>query len=432
MPPIRFEATGVDFEFDTSLNLPLQVVTANFRIETEQVPVRIGFVWRDDGLWEIRRLSWPTAKRLSSLPEGAPQKIADRCADLLRPIYMRSGVETAEGVPLLLNTGRLPQAELERVWFSHRPGILNVASLSWDSLWERIERRIDFDEAFAVQGFDKDDVKRAVAQLASTFPSDWVKARYREAGFHFLNSDFGPGNDGYFPAYHIARTASGALCVDPGWKYLAELGIALDRLQNLSGFERLKGGLASSSGTQHHVCMASDFADRGILRGLEPATGSGSARNDLLVEIHGRNHQVELKEFSSGTPLKRLRKELAVKAQNLPEQPETPVVFHVVLLEQGGLNPAREAEFCASIAGALEDIPKNISAVVVGRRFLDSAGGKIKRDTLQSFLVPDAAKPADGDDLQELFPANYEQLEYPLFGLNAPMHFGNNALELGE
>jgi hypothetical protein len=431
MPMLKLDVAGVDFEFDADLNLNVQVVVVNFKIEMEVFPARLGFVWGDDGIGQLRKISW-TERPLKSLPEGGLQKIANLCAEILLPLNMWSGPQTEKGVRLQLGTGRPPPGELGHVWFSHRPGILKLSSPPWDSLWPRIERRVDFDEAFAVQGFGRAEVKQAIAQLSKTFPWDWVQARYRAAGFHYANADFGPGNDGYFPAYQFARTASGALCIDAGWKYLAELGLAMDKLQKLNGIDRLRRGLASQTGTQHHVCMAADFFDRGLLRGLEPEVGSGSARNDLLVELKGRNHQIELKEFSSATPIKKLKRELAEKAAQLSEKPDAPVIFHAVLLEQAGLIPEREKEFCRSIEENLSDVPKNISAIVVGRRFMDSDGGKIKRDTLQTFLMPNAATPTSEDDLRELFPANYEKLKYPLFGLNAPMHFGENTLELGQ
>lgn len=431
LPAIVLEATDIDFDFDAGLQLNLQLVRGEFRIGEQSVPVEFALNWREDGSWQIRQLRWLSNQRLAQLPEGGPQHIANLCANLLKPVSIWSELEDDGRAHILLGAGRHPDNVRSRLWASHRSQVLKLPGPPWQSLWDRIKRRADYDEAFFVPGFTKEELTSAIEQLRLAFPADWVQARYREAGLQSMNGDFQTENTKYFPAYHLARAASGALCVDPGWKYLVEIGLSLEALRNFDGYIRLRNRVASSTGTQHHICMAAELLLRGHLRGLEPEAGVGAARDDLLVEINGRRYQIELKEFSSSSPVRQIQSELAQKARQIPPTPASPTIFHVVLLERSGVEPIRLEAFCDAVEGLIAGVPKNISAVVVGRRFLDSSGSRVRRDCLRSFLVPDARTPALEQDLLDLFPANFERLDHPLMGLSAPMHFTLNSLEQG-
>lgn len=423
------EATDIDFDLDVELQLKLQIVRGEFRIGEHAVPVEFALNWRRDDSWEVRRLRWLSNQRLAQLPEGGPQLIANLCANLLKPVNIWSELEDDGSAHVLFGAGRSPEKVRSRLWASHRSQVLKLPGPPWQSLWDRIKRRVEYDEAFFVPGFTQEELRSAVEQLRIAFPSDWVQARYREAGLQSMNGDFETENIRYFPAYHLARAASGALCVDPGWKYLVEIGLALEVLRNFEGYARLRNRIASSTGTQHHICMAAELLLRGHLRGLEPEAGVGAARNDLLVEINNRRYQVELKEFSSSSPIRQIQSELAQKAQQIPHTPELPTIFHVVLLERSGVEPIRLEAFGDAVGGLITEVPKNISAVVVGRRFLDSSGSRVRRDCLRAFLVPDARTPALEQDLLDLFRANFERLHHPLMGLSAPIHFTLNPVE---
>tara|TARA_R110002051_G_scaffold9051_10_gene36625 strand:- start:27168 stop:27737 length:570 start_codon:yes stop_codon:yes gene_type:complete len=175
--------------------------------------------------------------------------------------------------------------------------------------------------------------------------------------------------------------------------------------------------------------MAAELLERNLLVGLEPETGRGSARNDLLVQIEEKRCQIELKEFSSSDPVRRLTDELQKKSDNLPETPVDPVIFHVVLADRGEFEPGREAKFIQDVEALVPSISNKISGVVIGRRFLDGSGSGVKREVLFTGLVPSALHPLSTDYLDACFAANFEEIEYPIFGMFAPMHFGSSPKE---
>jgi hypothetical protein len=235
------------------------------------------------------------------------------------------------------------------------------------------------------------------------------------------------------PAFILARTALGSVCVDPSWNYLVELGLALQELAGFDGMERLRGKLPRSPGTQHHVCMAAELYRRGLLEGLEPAAGAGAASNDLLVGTGADAFQVEVKEFSSSTPSRTLAKELTTKQAQLPAQPLIPTVFHAVLSETQALEKEREQEFCDRVRELV--IPTKISAIVIGRRFIDGAGGRVKRDVVAVLLNPNAVQPIAAPLLEYVFQKNYDALVYPVHALGSTMVIGpgaSNELKLKE
>lgn len=432
LPTISFEATALDFRVDEQLTTRLYLVAGLFRLGDQVIPAQFDLEWGADGRWLVRSLRWLSDQALARLPDGAPEAIANLCARILTPTNLWSELAENGGSRMLVGFGRVEPNIRNRMWASHRAHAIQLRVATWISMWDSIENRVDFDDAFFVSGFTQEEIKSAIRQLRLVFPADWVAARFREMGGDHFNFELSLEAETYFPAYHLARTASGALCCDPGWKYLIEIGLALEKLREHEGFERLRRRVASSPGTQHHLCAAAEMHDRGLLVGLEPEVGVGAARNDLLIAMNGHRYQVELKEFSSATPIRQLERELLAKSQQLPERPTTPLVFHVVLLERRVAERIAEEHFCEQVSGILENVPKNISAIIVGRRFLDSSGGRILRDCLRTFLIPDAIAPTSIDELAALFPPNYNEIVEPRMSFLAPMQFGSNTAVLGE
>jgi len=225
-------------------------------------------------------------------------------------------------------------------------------------------------------------------------------------------------SDFWFPASHLARTALGAICIDPAWNYLVEIASAIKYLKKFPQLDRLKRQLTKSPGTQHHLCLAAELHRRGYLVGLEPSTGVGAASNDLLVEYAGRRYAIEVKEFVAKDPGASLKKEIIKKVSQLPKNPSQATIFHVVLRERGPLAPNKEDAFSGDIEALQTELDPKISAIVFGRRFVDSAGGRVKRDTLRIVLNPSAVIQAVEEDLSVLFSKNYSDISYPIFGIS--------------
>ncbi len=353
------------------------------------------------------------------------KELVNRSARMLDTVNMWPSEQSEMGARVSLNQRVIPADVAHKVLVSFRSGLLNLEGLDWKYPWDHIERRITSDPYFEVLGFEKAEIKRITPLLKSLFTADWIKAKYKLAGLTRMGEPLEPDNQGWFPAYHLARTANGSLCRDPGWNYLVEIGLSLESLSGFEGIERLRNQLIRSPGTQHHLCMAAELLERGYLIGLEPTTGLGSASNDLLVKIGERVFQVELKEFASKNPGNRLQKEIADKSKNVPKSPQHPVVFHAVLLETGMFNKELEDAFFTSVCDMKDTLPENISAVVAGKRFVDSLGGRIKRD-IECVVVNDSAiNPIAEEELLTIFAPNYSDVQYPVYGIGSFFVFGN-------
>lgn len=382
-----------------------------------------------DGRWQIRHLGWRRPPPPVFSNRDFVQQLLDRVVRLLHTTNMWPSSQDEKGAQIWMNRQVIPPEHDERVIVSFRAAMLALPSATWPRLWDHIERRLTFDPYFIVLGFDQNIVKSVLPRLKAIFTPAWVKARYQRAGLSDMTGQLEPEDEGFFPAYHLARTAHGVLCRDPGWNYLVEIGLALDTLDGVNGLKRLAARLGAEPGTQHHLCLAAELHKRGLLVGLEPPTGSGSASCDVLAALDGHHFQIEVKEFSSRKPLKRLRKELADKAIKLPNRPTTPVVFHVVFRGTGAQDVQVEQEFFRTISEIVDEIPPQISAVIAGRRFVDSYGGFLKRD-FETILTNDRAiVPASESHLREIFRRNYEEAHLPYYDVGTLFVVGQKPSE---
>lgn len=384
----------------------------------------------EDGEWQSVRLNWLDSNQPPVLDEKQFfQALVNCAARLLYTTNIWPGEQTEGGAKLTVNQKVIPDDVRDKVLVSFRSDMLNVPSASWNLLWDRIERRVEADPLFEVLGFERKTLQRVLPLIKQIFSNDWARARYKSAGHSGMADQFEAGSEGWFPAYHLARTAHGAICRDPGWNYLVEIGLALEVLREFEGLDRLKRQLTKSSGTQHHVCLAADLHERGLLRGLEPQTGIGTSTNDLLVGRGENIFQVEVKEFTSENPARQLQREINEKVNKLPQKPKQPVVFHVVRNEQGLFEKTHEDGFLNAIKGLQGALPNKISAVVAGKRFVDSTGGRIKRDIDLIVTNPTAIVPIEEEHLRVVFEANYHDVEYPIYGIGRFFSFGNRSAD---
>jgi len=175
--------------------------------------------------------------------------------------------------------------------------------------------------------------------------------------------------------------------------------------------------------------LAAELYRENRLVGLEPKTGSGGATNDLLASIDGRSCQIEVKEFTSRNPGRQLMKQITDKAKKVPAKPAVPIIFHAVLRENADFETEKDDQFFDAIDELATKLPPQISAVVGGRRFVDSLGGRVKRETVKVVTNPDALTPSRLTDLEMLFPTNFERIEYPVYGIGNFFLFYNKPKE---
>ena len=419
---IRFDQYGED-NFSVAIaqgDATVDEVASRFELTLKPVA---------DGQWQFVNLDWHIdSSPPSVLGEQECIKALINCtARLLYTINIWPGEQTEGGARLSLNERVIPENVRGRVLISFRSSILNIPSVRWVHLWDRIERRIEADPFFEVLGFKKEAVQSALPIIKEIFPTDWVRARYAAAGNCGMADQFEQGSEGWFPAYHLARTAQGSICRDPGWNYLVEIGLALEVLCDFEGIDRLKRKLTKSPGTQHHLCLAANLHERGLLRGLEPLTGVGAASNDLLVGEGKDIFQVEVKEFTSRNPARQIQREIADKVKKLPPRPKQSVVFHMVLNENGLFYKKGEDCFLDAITELQNSLPDKISAIIAGKIFVDSKGGRIKRNVDQIVTNPTAIVPIGKEYLQKVFEANFSEVEHPTYGIGTFFLFENES-----
>lgn len=339
-------------------------------------------------------------------------------ARVLQTTNMWAGEQSDGAGTIVMNQRHLLGQARSTLLSSYRYGVGDLTPPPWDELWARIESRLEHDPALVVHGFSREEFKRALMKTRTVFPASWVRRRYVDAlGDTDMNGVLDREARGWFPAYQLARTATGAICYDPGLSFLAEIGCALVELEGFDGVELLRRQLARSIGMQHHLSLAADLYQRKLLTGLEPHTGGGSARSDILAQVDGRVYEIEMKAFTSSRPDLRLAKEIAEKATKVPREPERPVVVYAVLAN--GSTGGREVhqlfmEAVDQLAGAL---PPNISALAAGEVVVDASGGRAKRTLERVRLNRAAVVPSRQEDLDILFTSQHSEILRPAFGV---------------
>jgi len=385
----------------------------------------------ENGEWKLEKFDWN--KKPNPLLETSDflGQMVNKAASFLYPINMWAGDQTESGAKIIMNQKIAPKEDENKVTISFRPNILAIPSFDWENIWEKVENRVKYDDHFKVQGFSQQQILNAFDKLKNIFPATWIKKQYKEqaiqSGINFeLGMDYPPDTSSFwYPAYHIARSSIGSICIDPGLNYLVELGLSLTRLKDFSAFNKLQTALTKSGGNQHCICVADDFHSRGLLNEVEPLIANGPFRNDLNINYKNQSIDIELKAFTSASPAKMLSKEIQKKIKSLPNTFNRPLIFHAILIENGVFEKDREDLFYDSIDLIKNELSDNISAVVGGRVFVDSNGGRLKRDCMKICINETARFQILESDIQEIFKNNYETATFPIFGLGTFFYFEN-------
>lgn len=423
----QYQFQSIKFALAACTNESLALTNGRLIVAGTEARFGLALAPKADGQWELKDVRCDEVLSKFLHNTEVLQQLVNKAAVLLKTINMwPEEPGSSNGARLSMNRQLAPSAVADRVIISFRPDMLSLPMAEWDTVWHLIGMRIKSDPYFRVQGFSKDEVEQAITPLKNIFSGPWVGGRYRQKHIKpKMASTIPQDMEGWFPAYHLARTALGAICIDPGWNYLIEIGLSIRELAKFNGLQRLTQQIARSPGTQHHLCLAAELFRRGYLLALEPKTGSGRSTNDLLVTCGDRQYEIEVKEFASSEPARQLIKEIERKCKNLPERPERPVVFHAVLIDKGNFEKSKEDLFFEAVKELAPNIPSKISAVVAGRRFVDSSGGRVKRDAEIQILNPVAQVPSNAEDLATLFARNYHSVHYPIFGIGSFFHFSS-------
>jgi len=408
-----------DIAFDGSPKLHDSWVLVTGIVATKARTRTVAFKTRqlDDGNWLVRadEVEWNASPPADQEWLPLLRQVVQRLKALLSPVSAWPGSSSEEGAQVVVNQHRPPSNLDCEIFFSNRFEIGAIPSPPWDELWPRIESRVRWDPHFRVAGISQTDVLQSLPALEGCFPADWIESVYRDsAGKQVgMSADLPRSNLHWFPARHLAATAMGAICADPAWVYLVEIGRALDTLHGLPNLSRILRHVRVGHGHRHHLCIAAELCRRSYLKALEPEDASGD--NDLLVQISGRPYEVELKEVSSDMPLRKVQQRLHQKSQSIPEQPARPVLFHAVLAVRTSRDPQRDVEFHRNVRADHLTIPYNIEALVVSDCFVDADGAYVKRDLIDVRPGPNAG-PNAVVDIETMFASNFDAVVYPRFG----------------
>ena len=370
--------------------------------------------------WQLLQLTWLTEVPGFLRSGQVNQMLINGLDRLLLRTNMWPEQSAGGGAKIVLNQRQAPDPS--SVCASFRFGALDVPAPQWSAMWSRIESRLRHDPFLSAQGFSRQNMTSAVLALQSVFPYEWVRRRYQDAedaGMATMRDPLPKGSTFWFPAYHLARLAIGAMCTDPGLNCLIELGLTVQNLARFSELPMLLRQLARSSGVLHHICLAGDLHSRGMLTGLEPASGSGSSKSDLLAQAAGEEHEVEVKAFTSQSPGKRLQSEAEHKATTLPKDPGRPMILYAVLIEEESFDKERESRFVQDGTAIAEGLSPNISGIATGAMFMDASGGRLKRHLSAYTPNPRALRPADESSVRQIFQQNYDAIAYPQFGVSS-------------
>lgn len=298
-----------------------------------------------------------------------------------------------------------------------RADMLSVYRLDWPKLWPAIENRLTHDPELWLNGFTRGDASQAVALLKHVFPWEWVRRRYRDAAtkpskvgmWDSMEADQG------FPAYLLARTAIGCICKDPGWNFLLTLAESCKLLRTFPKGDLLIRRIATEPGHIHQANFSAYLLKRHLLVEIEPSTGSGSAKHDMAARVESILFDIEMKALTSANPARQVAKEIAEKSRQLPSNPRRPVVFFVLLVESSfNVDSKARSNELNWITAEVFGHSTGISAAVVGRMFIDSAGGPVKWG-FDKFVINEEAKSrVDDQALRKVFEPNWQKLVYPL------------------
>lgn len=213
-----------------------------------------------------------------------------------------------------------------------RSNIISIYRPSWQSLWEVITNRAEFDPQFVVDGYSKGEALAALQNLARLLPADWIKSKYAsaaqvEASRVNIWQDIDQGSECWFPVAQLVRIANGFLCKDEHLNALVSLGLQAESLRSMPGGNRMLERVGKL-GFFFQALLAARFIRLGLLRDVERQ--HGNTQDDLVVEATNLELGVEVKTVSENKlSAQWLQAIILDKTKKLPKRPARPVLLAV-------------------------------------------------------------------------------------------------------
>lgn len=270
----------------------------------------------------------------------------------------------------------------------HRP--------EWPEIWSILKNRSLHDPQMVVDGFTRKQLNLALTALEKFLPWDWVRARYAEATAKGIQDvklyeDIQHDYERWFPVACLVRAANGFLCKDPALTALASLGLQIDEIRQVEGWDKLLPKIGHR-GFMYQALLASRFASLGELVELERQ--AGNTQDDIVV---GKKAPIAL-EIKTVKAQKLtasyLNRTMKNKAKKMPNSRSYPLFLVVFPLEEGfskdeidqlaaenAKTPSLE-DITNAIKEEELDFPPNIAGVLICECFVDGTG-PVRFDTLR-------------------------------------------------
>ena len=405
-----FESISLNRE-DEDETQPEITVTGVLSEEQKRYPFMMVAEPREKSL-AIKHFGWREVPPITD-KEAVGRQLLRHLSNCLRPLQVvarHDDKDSSMGLAWSAPQQNEAGAEAHRIIL--RPGLSKIPGTPWSTLWDRLFFKIKGDPLFSVVGYSSEQVEKSFKQLQQVFDNQWVEQVFKsvlgEESHPTMASEFShDAAPAWFPAYHLSRIATGVICRDPALNMLVELGLALEQLDDLAGVDSLRQGLAVKPALQHQVCLAADLRRAGF----EQVQALDSPEHPLQVIVDDQPYCIQTHEVGW--------ENLAgnVAAVLTPGEAGNPRIVHLVISEGRWYEPD------APLPEELEelDIPTDILAVVIGRRFLDAKGGGLKRNA-QKILHNHKSvhlEKVDTAGWEKLFVANYEHYDGPALNVGA-------------
>ncbi|MDT8396990.1 MAG: SEC-C domain-containing protein [Pseudomonadales bacterium] len=374
----------------------------------------------DGGNWRIQQFGWKNNKPKRFNAEALGKTLIEGVLSSLQALTVKAEVDTTQALSQASAVKWIQQHDAgpcTPYTVSYRPRLLQIISPDWSTLWDRIETRLDADPQLEVSGFSPQTVKNALASLRPVFGHEWVEAVYQRAlgkKEALMNAALTPEvSPDWFPAFHLAVLANGVLCSDPALHYLVDLGLAIATLESFKGRQALLDQVKRTPALHHQLCLAAELHVRKLAANADEA-------GNIIASLKQQEYLIHTFAVDGAALAENLKTQLAKAADNAGAS-KIPLVAHIILERNSWYDPEHDTQTLALMDSLASELPASISAVVLGRRFIDANGGHVKRQTQKILVNKQAAVPVDIADLAELFISNDNVLHPPC--LNSGIYF---------
>lgn len=340
---LRVRASDVLFRSDATAHLAIWVQAHGAkRRHAAKLLLRFN---QSNGQWATDNRSIHWQERLPAFlnPLHCDHFLENMCR-LLQMVVNGFGVMALDSIPnpdgsyrVKIHNIVLAPSDFRSAHAVYRQKVIGFYRPEWEELWAIIDNRAKYDPQMQCDGFSKDQLVTALEKLRQYFPWEWIRARYAEALHRkspevSLHEDIDCDYERWFPVAPLVRAANGFLCKDPAISALVTLGLEMENIRKVPGWEELLSRIGKR-GFLFQALLTSHFSRLGKLIAVERQ--SGNTQDDLVL---GPEHEIGI-EVKTMKPSKldaaSLNKIMSKKSSKLPKSRDVPLLIVVFPIEDG-------------------------------------------------------------------------------------------------